>query len=211
MGYGHSISMSRDMTIPEFEAVGRAACKIFNLSGIPLSGSIDCQKWQPVVTRETISVNGVGEGSRDDLRIYRRRMEHHFEPYYRTHRIGCTTQRLPYDAVVCAVLLAVKREMGRDAEIRSDGCLEDWVYGPADGTIGGAYVYWRTTGDSPVGLLDHHLDYRGRGRHYSASHRIGADMRRQMEGLHRELDDRKDAVLLGFTDLDSSEQRLAAA
>lgn len=91
--------------------------RLMDESGVPLA-SMDGTD-SPEFRSASFSFNGVGEDMYESF-VFKN------EP---TEFTFCKTARKPYDAVVCAVLILVKKWFNGDIEISSDGKWEEWQEG----------------------------------------------------------------------------------
>ena len=67
----------------------------------------------------TIHINGVSQGAHEDFVISAEDVDFNF----------CKTAQKPYDTVVTALLIQLKRSLGNDVVIKSDGSWHDWESG----------------------------------------------------------------------------------
>jgi hypothetical protein len=67
----------------------------------------------------TIHINGVSQGAHEDFVISTDDADFNF----------CKTAGKPYDTVVTAILIQLKRALGKDVVITSDGAWTDWEGG----------------------------------------------------------------------------------
>jgi hypothetical protein len=68
---------------------------------------------------DTIHINGIGYGAHEDFVISTEDVGYDF----------CKTAQKPYDTVVTALLIQLKRSLGKDVVIKSDGNWNDWESG----------------------------------------------------------------------------------
>lgn len=81
-----------------------------------------------VVDGELVRFNGIGEDGHD--RFFFDRCPNRWPVPGKIHVSAfCKTAHKPYDAVVCATLLAAKKVFGDDVKVYSDGEWDDWIEG----------------------------------------------------------------------------------
>lgn len=89
---------------------------------------------EPDVTDDVVQFNGAGRLGHETFVV-----ERVFVPSFRQEMVQqemdgrlfqfCKTQQKPYDAVVCACLIALKARFGDDVVVSSDGGWDDWAPG----------------------------------------------------------------------------------
>ena len=149
MGYTHYHNQLRPMTPEEFQSFGRDVEKLVaELGSIPDVGQFEFRfgklgslEWPPksplfvkpegvdgdsIVEAEAVGFNGCGPGGSDE--------EDWGHETFLVEREGSgfqftKTQRKPYDALVCACLLALADSAPAAWEISTDGSVESWAPG----------------------------------------------------------------------------------
>ena len=99
------------------------------------------------VTAEIIRFNGVGEEGHETF-AFTRAADEEWIGKDGTEFSFCKTARKPYDAPVCAVLIAAKHHLGKAIRVSSDG---EWS---EEGWREGARLYARATGRKAACPLD---------------------------------------------------------
>lgn len=79
----------------------------------------DATRLAPEVSASLVRFNGAGEKGHETFLFTRVGAPFHF----------CKTAQKPYDAVVCAVLLAAKHHLGAALTLSSDGTWAEWKPG----------------------------------------------------------------------------------
>lgn len=123
MGYTHYWN-SVDFTPEEWEGVMADVVKILDHASLR---DLVCQEWDqadhaPLVNRDLIRFNGKGDDGHETFLYHREGTQWCF----------CKTNRKPYDAAVCAVLLVLNHHcevLGKDLDLKSDGKHLDWELG----------------------------------------------------------------------------------
>ena len=113
MGYTHYWTFEKPLTEGVFEAVRdrvKAIVETAREAGIPLETNFGIGHF---------AINGQGEGAHETFSIHVRDSDFNF----------CKTAEKPYDAVVTAILILLKNEIGADITVTSDGTWNDWEGG----------------------------------------------------------------------------------
>ncbi len=142
--YSHSWEIERSVTPddPRWKNIIADAARIISSSELELTGDCDSTV-PPVITSNEIIINGGPpdrwdtDQSGDCLNLPLWTVPDEFSSRSPNDRAYgyCKTSRNPYDQVVCAILISVKRHLRDDILIHSNGELNtDWLKGPADRT-----------------------------------------------------------------------------
>ena len=124
MGYTHYWKTKRAFTEEEWKKFTDGTKKIVKSSKVSIKGGLGTG--QPSYTNEEIRLNGDSSKGEDYETFVVTKKEIDFE--------FCKTARQPYDEVVCACLLLMKKILGDDCEVSSDGDMEteeEWLKGKA--------------------------------------------------------------------------------
>lgn len=132
MGYTHYWYRVPELPEREWRSFLKDAIAILGRSGARLVKEYNEPGQPPMVTPDLICFNGVGEEGHETF--YFPRIEDKREIVSDKKHKGfafafCKTAQKPYDAAVCAVLLAAKRAFGQMITISSDGEWEEWEPG----------------------------------------------------------------------------------
>lgn len=113
MGYTHYWTIKEPISADAFTKLQEGIKAIIETAvdaGIPIADES---------TDGTIAFNGVGGNAHETFVIQVGDKEFNF----------CKTAEKPYDAVVCASLILLKKELGAEVEISSDGGWHRWLGG----------------------------------------------------------------------------------
>lgn len=99
MGYTHFWELTKPFTKNNWNLFCQDVKNVFDTTNIPLAGGLGSSKTKPVITKNYISFNGVGEYSHEDCTIRRTTTDLFF----------CKTDRKPYDKVVVTILKLAKK------------------------------------------------------------------------------------------------------
>ena len=116
MGYTHEWRIATPITPLAWHGLATDAWAITLAAEAPRTVLLDAS-----VTAEAITLNGVGTDGCETLDITRDT----------TSFACCKTGRNPYDAAVCAVLIALAHHAGDAVNVSSDGDVGDWQPGVA--------------------------------------------------------------------------------
>jgi hypothetical protein len=95
--------------------------------GIPLRDDI---KETDIDRKDMVTFNGVGENAHETFYITRIFSDRFAEKDGKERLFAfCKTEAKPYDTLVTAVLLCLKKRFGDDVSISSDGNVSDWQPG----------------------------------------------------------------------------------
>lgn len=117
MGYTHYWDVKRPIGKRAWDMICRDARQLFHATDIPLVGYEEEPASDPVVTRDMIRFNGVGD---DEYESFVLVPDHDESPF-------CKTARKPYDLIVCAVLIVADHHAPFSIEVTSDGGMEGTV------------------------------------------------------------------------------------
>jgi hypothetical protein len=129
MGYTHYWTLKEPISADAFAKLQegiKAIIETANEAGISISNES---------TDGTIAFNGAGRDAHETFVIQVGDKEFNF----------CKTAEKPYDAVVCASLILLKKELGAEVEISSDGQWHRWQ--------GGQLLYETVFGIQPESVL----------------------------------------------------------
>lgn len=115
MGYTHYYSNIENLA-PLSNAAMALLETVFSAHGGLVQFESDDAR-PPVVSRECIRFNGIGDDGHETF---------YWSPAKSFH--FCKTARKEYDIVVCLVLLVLKKEYGKALDLGSDGGPDDWAY-----------------------------------------------------------------------------------
>ena len=113
MGYTHYWTLEKPITQEFFDSVRdrvKAIVETGREGGIPLETDFGISH---------VAINGVGSGAHETFSIFVGDQSFNF----------CKTAEKPYDAVVTAILILLKNEIGADITVTSDGTWDDWEGG----------------------------------------------------------------------------------
>ena len=113
MGYTHYWTLKEPISADAFEKIQegiKAIIETANEAGISISNES---------TDGTIAFNGAGRDAHETFVIQVGDKEFNF----------CKTAEKPYDAVVCASLILLKKELGDKVTVSSDGGWHNWQGG----------------------------------------------------------------------------------
>lgn len=119
MGYTHYWRQLEKVEANKFHAFAKNVALIVKTAddaGIPLGDSSG--QGTPEVSTDVIAFNGFGDFGYESF-ILENGEEYSF----------CKTGQRPYDAVVTAVLIQLKRQLGDAFKVTSDGEWSDWLEG----------------------------------------------------------------------------------
>jgi hypothetical protein len=119
MGYTHYWTQQRPPTPAEWARFVADCGSLFATTTVPLAAEYDDPDEPPVASPAIVRFNGVGEDGHETFLI---------DPDDRGFTF-CKTNYKPYDAVVCAALIALERAAPGAYEISSDGSPVDWKSG----------------------------------------------------------------------------------
>ena len=132
MGYTHYIRRLPELDPAKWSAWTSDVQKILatpSARKIDLLREFDEPDSEPEVTDDAVRFNGAGRLGLETFVV-----ERVFAPRFRQETDGrlfqcCKTDQKPYDAVVCACLIALKSRFGDDVVVSSDGGWDDWAPG----------------------------------------------------------------------------------
>ena len=113
MGYTHYWTLEKPITQEFFDSVRdrvKAIVETGREGGIPLETDFGISH---------VAINGVGSGAHETFSILVGDQSFNF----------CKTAQKPYDAVVTAILILLKNEIGADITVTSDGSWRNWEGG----------------------------------------------------------------------------------
>ena len=110
MGYSHYYQQHQTLSPTEWESLTRDITKL-------IEQSWDVALWVEV-TKEFVTINGVGEQEHETFTLYRND----------TRWESCKTARKNYDPLVTAILILL-RYTYPSFSVSSDGSWEDWIEG----------------------------------------------------------------------------------
>jgi hypothetical protein len=113
MGYTHYWTLDKPITQDFFESIRDRVKEIVETAreaGIPMETDFAI---------DHVAINGQAEGAHETFSIYVEDNDFNF----------CKTAEKPYDAVVTAILILLKKELGDSIKIKSDGTWDDWEGG----------------------------------------------------------------------------------
>jgi hypothetical protein len=119
MGYTHYWRQPEAVDADKFAAFTKKVAMIIRVAddaGIPLGDVMG--QGSPELTEKMIAFNGFGKFGYESF-VIENGEEFSF----------CKTAQRPYDAVVTATLIALKRELGDAFIVNSDGTWADWLEG----------------------------------------------------------------------------------
>ena len=136
MGYTHYYKIPSKMDKVRFEVLTTDVKIILESAkdlGIELANGHGEEGTEPTVTNDLIIFNGVEDDSHETLYIAREDEEAKENGLVFNF---CKTARKPYDTIVVAVLVAVKKHFP-ESEISSDGDMEEFTNGSMPDQKGG--------------------------------------------------------------------------
>jgi hypothetical protein len=113
MGYTHYWTLEKPITQEFFDSVRdriKAIVETGREGGIPLETDFGISH---------VAINGVGSGAHETFSVNVEDNDFNF----------CKTAEKPYDAVVTAILILLKKELGDSVKISSDGSWRNWEGG----------------------------------------------------------------------------------
>jgi hypothetical protein len=150
MGYTHYGQVCRNTDAELLRESAREMAKLVEATTIPRAGPYGTGAPEIDVARGEVAFNGV-EDDDCDCETFRwppRGTGGHDREWVRH---TWKTERLPYDAVLCACLLVAQRVLGEAIRIASDGTLDEFLNGAGDEASieSAAALYERVFGDAP--------------------------------------------------------------
>lgn len=135
MGYTHYWTVKRPFTTKQWAIICADTRALFEKSVIVLVGDEEDQQSEPIADSKQIRFNGAGDGM--------------YETFLLSKGIDdafCKTARMPYDLIVCAVLIVANKHAPKSITITSDGGMASFVDdypGPHDSEWDAALAFVR--------------------------------------------------------------------
>ena len=131
MGYTHYFRTPKTLGKRAFKAFAKDCKQIVGFAdfemGLELAGPMG--DGDPEITDEVVSLNGLGEDSHEAFHISREKEVEDWEtPKNGLYFNFCKTAQKPYDPIVVAILIALKKHFPK-VIISSDGSKKDWEEG----------------------------------------------------------------------------------
>lgn len=126
MGFTHYFPRKREITDLEWEAIGLDVSKLFAHSPVAIEG---IEGWgnPPIVSWEYVRFNGKLDRCETFLLDRESQAEEYEDKSSYPYGFGfCKTRQMPYDVMVCAVLIVAHKHAPGGWDISSDGEAEDW-------------------------------------------------------------------------------------